>query len=369
METGNKPDAWDADFDLETAPLDPPPGLGWIDWGGDGSTLERPVRAHVLTAMIPVDQPYPAPVAALCELGDPDQTDVDVRREELEITQEYVPDLVRMARDRALNTAMNDTTEVWAPIHALHVLQDLDISAVVEDLIPLFDIQGDWSEQLVPHILGQAGSIAIEPLQRYLNDQTRWVYGRADAITALQEAAEIFPKLRSQVVQIMQNVLEDAANEHEVINSFLIDALVELHVVEALPLIRRAFELDRVDEMVRGDWGTVLADLDIEPDPDDPLIQASAQRWEEQRHSLLDGLRLNLPLLDPASFDELEYDDDEDELGEIQAEPDSALPLLPPPLPAIAPSSKPHAHERKAKQKRKQSSASRKANQQKKKRK
>jgi hypothetical protein len=61
------------------------------------------------------------------------------------------------------------------------------------------------------------------------------------------------------------------------------DALVELEAVEALPLIRRAFELGRIDEMARGGWGDVLDDLGVEPEEGDPLLDESRRRFEERQ--------------------------------------------------------------------------------------
>ncbi|HEX9370143.1 MAG TPA: hypothetical protein VF897_04025, partial [Roseiflexaceae bacterium] len=54
----------DEPFDLEREPLDRPPPMAH-DWGGDGTDLSRPVRAHVLAALRPHTAPYPPPVDAL----------------------------------------------------------------------------------------------------------------------------------------------------------------------------------------------------------------------------------------------------------------------------------------------------------------
>src|SRR5262245_56465982 len=95
------------------------------EWGGDGSDLKEPVRAHVEAALVPTDAPYAPPLDQLLRLGDarvPDQKRAQIA--ELGLTQEHVPELVRMTRDRALNTAMSDSDEVWGPIHALTALED-----------------------------------------------------------------------------------------------------------------------------------------------------------------------------------------------------------------------------------------------------
>src|SRR5215217_9752395 len=94
----------DEPFDLEREPLDRPPPFE-RDWGGDGTDLSRPVRAHVLAALRPNTVPYPPLVDALRHLGDPRNAGVAERRRALGLGQEHLPDLLRMARDRDLYTA------------------------------------------------------------------------------------------------------------------------------------------------------------------------------------------------------------------------------------------------------------------------
>jgi hypothetical protein len=96
-------------FDLEREPLDRPPPLA-RDWGGDGSDLSRPVRAHILTALRPNTAPYLPPVDALLAFGDPRNAGVAERRHALGLTQEHLLDLLRMARDRSLYTATSSAS-------------------------------------------------------------------------------------------------------------------------------------------------------------------------------------------------------------------------------------------------------------------
>lgn len=126
----------DEPFDLEREPLDQSHPIE-RDWGGDGSDLRRPVRAHVLAALRSNAEPYPPPVDALLTLGDPREDGVEERRQALDLRQEHLPDLLRMARDRGLYTANGDTLEVWAPLHAVHALRELDASSAASELVPL----------------------------------------------------------------------------------------------------------------------------------------------------------------------------------------------------------------------------------------
>jgi hypothetical protein len=240
----------DEPFDLEREPLDQPPPT-WRDWGGDGTDPHRPVRAHILEALRQNTAPYPPPVDALPALGDPRNKGVTERRQALGLTQEHLPDLLRMVRDRGLYTADGDADKVWGPLHAFHALDGLDASGVVSELIPLFDLDDDWLISGLSDMIAKIGEPALEPIRLYLVDHTRWAYGRSYAMEALQKIAEQHPDLREQAVAMLSDVLRDAEHNDEVANTGAMDALVELEAVETLPLIRRAFELGRIDEMAR----------------------------------------------------------------------------------------------------------------------
>jgi hypothetical protein len=272
------------------------------DWGGDGSDLNEPVRTHVEAALVASQQPYPPPLDELLRLGSPwEEVDIDARIVDLGFGQEHVPDLVRMTRDRALNTAIVDTDESWAPIHALTALADLDIGEYVAELVPLFDIDSEWFGEELPDILGSAGEPALEPLRTYVQDRTRWLYGRAHAAAALTAVGTKHRELRGRAVQILSDALERATDNDPTLNGFLVTELVDLKAVEALPAIRQAFEQNVVDESIRGDWGEVLKALKQPIDRDDPLLHRSRERREAQRAELRATLPpgLNRPTAPP----------------------------------------------------------------------
>src|SRR5690349_4317930 len=89
------------------------------DWGGDGSDLNEPVRAHVEAALVPTNTPYLPPVDELLRLGSALEEEPLARLAALNFTQTDVPELVRLSRDRKLNTTMDDIDETWGPIHAV----------------------------------------------------------------------------------------------------------------------------------------------------------------------------------------------------------------------------------------------------------
>jgi hypothetical protein len=276
----------DESFDLEREPLDRPEAFG-RDWGGDGTDLNRPVRAHILAALRPNIAPYPPPLDRLLALGDPRDAGVTEQRQALGLAQEHLPDLLRMARDRGLYTADGDTDEVWASLHAFYALGDLDLSAVVPELIPLFDLDDDWLDTALPELLGKVGAPAVEPIRAYLVDRTRWIYGQAEACHALEKIAEQHPEQRERVVAILSDVLHEAEHYDEAVNTAAMGALIELKEIEALPLIRQVFELGRIDEMVYGPWGDVLDRLGVKREEGDPLLAESRRRFEERNEQLM----------------------------------------------------------------------------------
>jgi hypothetical protein len=282
---GAADDGW-VPIDLEREPLDRP-AFTEHDWGGDGSERDRPVRAHVLAALRPSSGPYPPPVADLLTLGDPRDPDVKARRDTLTFDQEHAEDLVRMARDRDLTLASSESDEVWGPLHALAILRELDSSGFVNELLPLLDLDDEWYFTEVPTLLGSVGAPALAPLLSYLADESRWSYGQSHACDALQKIAEQYPELREQVVEALSDVLRAAERQEEIVCTAAMSALVELKAVEALPLIRRAFELHKIDEMMRGSWGDVLAELGVEPEEGDPLVAESRRRFEEAHERML----------------------------------------------------------------------------------
>ncbi len=277
----NQNQSIDEPVDLESMSLDKPPPFD-IDWGGDGSDPDRPVRAHVLAALRPSTGPYAPPLDALLMLEAVNDITLAQRAAELQIGQEHVPELVRIVRDRALTTAKGDDLAVLVPIHALHILQHLDISAVVADLIPIFDLDFDIMTDALIETLATAGATALPPLVDYMRDHTRWAWGRAYVTDGLQKIAEQHPETREHVIAILSQILEGAETDHQQVVTGAMSVLIELNAVETLPLIRRAFELGKIDEIVYGPWGEVLTAFGVAFDPGDPLIAESRQRFEEK---------------------------------------------------------------------------------------
>ncbi len=63
---------------------------------------------------------YQPPVSRLLELGEPESWAIaSWSNSEFDLTDDHVADLIQMATDPDLNEAASDSSEVWAPIHAI----------------------------------------------------------------------------------------------------------------------------------------------------------------------------------------------------------------------------------------------------------
>ncbi|HEX8274312.1 MAG TPA: hypothetical protein VF615_16870 [Longimicrobiaceae bacterium] len=269
---------------------------------------------------------YPPPVAGLLELGEEAVTNEWLDYPALGLGPEHVPELIRMATDPALHDADEESPALWAPTHAWRALGQLRAAEAVEPLLELAVSLGDelFTDPELAVVFGVIGAAAIPPLARILADDSESHARHVLAANGLDEIAARDPSSRGEVVPLLMARLEKWDRNSEIVNAYLVDALTEMRVMEAAPLMEQAFAAGRVDVLMRGDWEDVQADLGL----------------IEKRRGRGGGLRGSFQAMREAAF--------EDYLA---------------PLPAPGPASRPGAPGAKAKKnKRKQQKESRKRN-------
>ncbi len=184
---------------------------------------------------------------------------------ELGLGPEQIPELIRMATDEDLNWADSDSLEVWAPIHAWRALGQLRAEAAVEPLLSLFETldESDWVMEELPEVFAMIGPAALAALAAYIADVSYDEEARMSAIPSVEQIGTRWPEARPACVALLMKQLERFAENEPEVNGFLILGLVELHAIEAAPLIERAFAARRVDLMVMGDWEDVQVKLGL----------------------------------------------------------------------------------------------------------
>lgn len=220
------------------------------------------------------DSTYMDPLAKLLTYGDcrtlpawPEQLDYLP----LGFGPEHIPDLIRMATDEGLRWAESESLAVWAPIHAWRVLGQLRAEAAVEALLGVLaqadELEDEWTLDELPDVFKLIGPVALDPLAAYLADTDHGLWARITAAASLAKIGVQHPETRDACVAALVQTLERFAENDEGLNADVIYNLTELHAVEAVDLIQRAFDADQVDHMVMGGWQEVQVELGLIPAP------------------------------------------------------------------------------------------------------
>lgn len=236
---------------------------------------------------------------------------------------EDAPVLVDLAVDKAGEFQGEENEDSWIPLHAWRALKHL-MPAGLDELIAEFDVFLDdmWADNEIPHVVAEAGAVAVEPLFAIAQDDGRDLGARSLALTALQRTAIRFPELRAQVVDGMVAMLDEYDAKDTWLGGIIVSELVDLEAVEAIDAIRAAFAKERVDLSITGDLEDVEMELGLRDERTTPRPRYGVFR---------DGNKPQPPSLAPVAarvtFDELgerimqfiDYYGSQDALGNVSA--------------------------------------------------
>lgn len=219
---------------------------------------------------------YPPPVSELLTLGNPRERLRRIDYPKMGLTNEHIPDLIRMLEDDDLHRADSEGTEVWAPLHAWRALGVLRAESAVEPLIALLsridEYDDDWIAEDLPDVLAQIGSTAVAPLEAFLADSQKGLWARVNAAGCLAKIGQTHPEAREACVTALTKALQNFEKQDEELNGFIISALVDLKAVESAAMMEQAFAAKKADESILGDWEDIqialgLLDKRITPQP------------------------------------------------------------------------------------------------------
>lgn len=225
---------------------------------------------------------YTPPVDKLLTLGETGNETEWRDYRELGIGTEDIPELIRLALDADLRWADSASDAVWACVHAWRALGELRAQAAIEPLLGLFrDIDeygDDWVTEELPEVYGMIGPAAIPALAGYLADPSHRLYARVGASDALGEIGKRHPESRADAIAALTRQLDQFSQNDPTLNGFLLSQLLNLHAVEAAPVIEHAFASDAIDENIAGDWEDVQVEFGMKekrttPRPRSPLAQ------------------------------------------------------------------------------------------------
>jgi hypothetical protein len=235
------------------------------------------------------DYDYQPPVSSLLTLGER-----PLRKREphdyraMGITPDHLAELTRMSRDPAFHGEDGDNgLEVYAPVHAMRAMIQLGGEATIEPLARLLEFPADtddeeineWFLEEIPDAFAQLGVAAISRIAVLMRDSQQHTHSRVAAATALEKIAQRHPHARAECLTLLTEAIEQFEVNDPDWNGWLIAMLVHLKGVEAAPAIKRAFDADRVDETIVGDWDEVQAALGLRgPLSDEELAEKAKKR-------------------------------------------------------------------------------------------
>ena len=212
-----------------------------------------------------MDTQYTEPVAALLTLGRPNIGDEWSKYNELGITQEHLPELLRMIADEDLNWANTEDDTVWAPVYAWRILGNLRAVEAVQPLLERFNLdeEDDWALEDIPKALAMIGPPAFRPMAHYLADEKNPMYSRTAIAEGLVAMAQQHPELRQDCITRIERQVTNYAENDPSFNGLLISNLIDLKAVEAMPVIQQAYQEECVDMSIHGDLEDVEIDLGL----------------------------------------------------------------------------------------------------------
>lgn len=222
----------------------------------------------------------------------------------LGIGPEHIPDLIRMATDKQLQSEDASDEEFSAPTYAIHALGEFHAEEAIEPLLSYLEnvLENEWFTEELPKVLSKIGAAAVPALATYITD-SHDIYALGCAGNALETIATDHSEVRTQCIEAIVRRLELYNENDDELNAFLIGNLAPLKATEALPLIEQVFKADKVDQMVIN-IEDVLVDIGLkERDPQVPptihsminiIKELNQQEDNEEEPRTFEGVLENL---------------------------------------------------------------------------
>lgn len=178
-------------------------------------------------------------------------------------TEADIPALLDLVADQSFDQMDNESSEIWAPLHAWRTLGQLGSSQAIVPLIDQFDrlCEDDWALPELSTVMGMLGEPAIEPLTSFLMDYRHKEFARTMALDGLAEIVKRLPHCRERVIRCYQDYMRNPDETSPVLNGLLIADLLDLDATEAIDDIRQLFARECVDMTCAGDLEEVEIEL------------------------------------------------------------------------------------------------------------
>ena len=178
----------------------------------------------------------------------------------------HVPDLIRLACDTGLSFGTHaDDRVMWASMHAWRALGHMGAEEAAGPLLDLSKtmIGDEPAAEEIPQVLGMIGPPSIPHIAAYLGDPLNTAVHESAAIDGIRHIVQRHPQCRGECIGILTRMLEGNSSERRLANGFAVSVLIDFRAIEAIDLIRDAFQRDVIDISIAGDIEDVELDLGL----------------------------------------------------------------------------------------------------------
>lgn len=204
---------------------------------------------------------------------------------EYNLDESHIPDLIRLVDVHSDPKKAFDEVADYAAAHAWRALGQLKAEASIPILIEVLrrDIWEEFAWEEFPQVFALIGEPSIEPLIEQLNKPSAEAY-QSTITYAMQVIAKTHPQTTPQI----KTALIEKMRKHEYANldtnGFVVAALIDLRVIEALPIIKEAYDTDHVEISICGTYQEVEVAFGVrdEKDVTDSLM-IRREKWLKEQ--------------------------------------------------------------------------------------
>jgi hypothetical protein len=175
------------------------------------------------------------------------------------MTAEHIPELTKLILEEEYY--ISEDQDLGSPqLFAYQALGQLKTEAAIEALVQGTQrwSESDWFEwftEAMPAIFRKIGCPAVPSVVGLLQDATAHMDARSSAVDYLEAIGTTHPECRDLCVQVLTDQLQRFNENHPTLNGFIVTALaIDFKAVESVAVIEQAYQADRVDKKVLGDW-------------------------------------------------------------------------------------------------------------------
>lgn len=150
------------------------------------------------------------------------------------------------------------------PIHAWRALGQMGTCSAIAPLISLLSFPAIAAiHQELPYVFAYLGPAALPALANVLSDARQPLSGRLTACQALVLLGQSSFAATHDCIAVLKTQLAKSLIHPPQLNAVLVEALIGLAAIEAIPVVACAFSNGRIDTSLTSDWLTVQRRLGL----------------------------------------------------------------------------------------------------------